>query len=189
MKKVISVIIFTVLILVGCGPSIEKQTADLNSKANDDYYKGYLKEAIISYEESLRLKEDPEISEKLSLIKAEHEAVLDVRRRFEMLDGYRITLNTSTTIEELKETIENIEQVLDYIPRISSPEGTPIYGYLSELPSNYGYTTIKYEASLLSAATNGIIIDSKKQRSAESLSSSIESFLKNNNQFPSFYKE
>lgn len=190
MKRNVFLIIVVCMILMllsACGKSVEKEAEELNQQARTHYDNGDLESAIVVFEKSLELKEDPKVRQYLSGTKEENEAVEKVKELLEALKEDQLSLYQSSSISDFVIAGEDIEKIVDKFSRVPAPTGTHISDYLDEVKNSSDFFLIRTNVGLFLIETKLSLQNDKDNSKVTDLISSLNKFLENH-PLPSFYK-
>ncbi|QWU17338.1 hypothetical protein SAMN04487895_104277 [Paenibacillus sophorae] len=174
MKKLM-VILFSMLLLAGCGTSKADEAADLANQADQHYNSGDLQSAEAVYQKSLDMAEVPEVRKKLTTTQNEITALDAVRKSLNELKSSKLEILQATEPADQLEVTKRIETIVTDLPNITAPESTGIAYYLEKLRNDTDLFMVQTNVGLyINFLQTGI----SGEDSLSKLSDSIDIFLK-----------
>ncbi|MDT3426120.1 TolA-binding protein [Paenibacillus forsythiae] len=174
MKKLV-LVLFSIFVLAGCGPSKAHEAADLAKQADQHYNSGDLQSAEAVYQKSLDTAEDPEVRQKLTTTQNEIAALDAVRKSLNELKSSKLEILQATEPADQLEVAKRIETIVTDLPNISAPESTGVSYYLEKLKNDTDLFMVQTNISLyITYLQSGI----SGEDSFSKLSDSIDIFLK-----------
>lgn len=174
MKKLV-LVLFSIFVLAGCGPSKADEAADLAKQADQHYNSGDLQSAEAVYQKSLDTAEDTEVRQKLTTTQKEITAVNAVKQSLEDLKSAKLELIQTADPPDQLVVAKKIEMLVNNLPNISAPESTGVSYYLDKLKNDTDLFMVQTNVGLyITYLQSGVL----GEDSLSKLSDSIDIFLK-----------